>query len=400
MKIFEVTTPQQLNEGGASAVKRYFSELAALAVWAGTGENPSFDPEHPEEWLDASKLEDPEKVFEDIRRFLIPAISVDDNLDPKDERKNKFGLKGYYDISKRSQQLILADMAKKGIEPPIKFGWVGGVNKSSVGATPSDVEFINNEIAGVSIKDDDGTGVANLGAGELEFDGKGDLFILLAREQILELKRTVMTDLIDVVQQQGHYEAKGKPYYNMGWHPDHGVIQIVAEGKKDIAGTPDQLLSTGFLEKSNEYQRCLGDYYLRNYSNYSELSNAVLTETSVKIRDAIETKVIPNARKLAKLGGFGSSPYYYQLAKPFKVAYVPDFNTANDIEVVSITSPTRFGSGLKYIMALRRRGIEKFATVEVHIRYAQGVFGSSPTFRIQSLNDHEYLYWELLTSSK
>ena len=103
---------------------------------------------------------------------------------------------------------------------------------------------------------------------------------------------------------------------------------------------------------------------------------------------------------MAKLGGFGSSPYYYQLAKPFKVAYVPDFNTANDIEIVDITSPTRFSSGLKYKMALRRRGIEGFATVEVHIRYAQGVFGSSPTFRVQSLKGHQYLYWELLTSSK
>jgi len=398
MKIFEVTTSQQITEGGDSTAKRFFSELGALAAWAGTGESPSFDPQNPEQWLDASKLENPEKVFDDIRRFLTPAIELDNALGSKG--KNTFGLKGYYDASKHSKDLILKDMADRGIEPPTKFGWVGGENISSVGATPSDVEFIDNEIAGVSIKDDGGVGVANLGAGELEFDGKGDLFIILAREQILELKRTVMTDLLDVVQQQGHYEAEGKPYYNMSWHPDHNVIQIIAKGKKDIAGTPDQLLSTGFLEKSNEYQRCLGDYFLKNSKKYSELSNAVLTETSVKIRDAIETKIISNAAKLAKLGGFGSSPYYYQLAKPFKVAYVPDFNTANDIEIVDITSPTRFSSGLKYKMALRRRGIEGFATVEVHIRYAQGVFGSSPTFRVQSLKGHQYLYWELLTSSK
>ena len=396
MKIFEIAD-QQLTEGGDSSAKRFFSELGALAAWADTGKKPSFDPKNPEQWLDVNKIENPEQVFSDITRFLTPAIELDNS---NSNKKNSFGLEGYYEVSKRAKELILKDMAEKGIDPPTKFTWVGGENYSSVGATPSDVEFVDNVIAGVSIKDDGGTGVANLGAGELEIDGKGDLFVILARKQILELKRSVMTDLIDIVQQQGYYEAEGKSYYSMTWFPKQGVIQIVAKGKKDIAGTPDQLLSDGFLEKSNEYQRCLGDYFIRNGKNYSDLSQAVLVETSVKIRDAIEKKIIPNAKKLAKLGGFGSAPYYYQLAKPFKVAYVPDYNTANDIEIVDITSPSSFSSGLKYKISLRRRGIQEFATVEVYIRYAQGVFGSSPTFRVQSLKGHQYLYWELLTPSK
>ena len=56
--------------------------------------------------------------------------------------------------------------------------------------------------------------------------------------------------------------------------------------------------------------------------------------------------------------------------------------------------------GLKYIIELRRRGMEDVAKVEVHIRYAQGIFASSPSFRIQSLKGHENLYWEVLTPTK
>jgi osmotically-inducible protein OsmY len=53
----------------------------------------------------------------------------------------------------------------------------------------------------------------------------------------------------------------------------------------------------GFLQKSNDYQRCLGAYYLENYSKFAGLSNEVLAQTADKIRDAIEKKDVENALK-------------------------------------------------------------------------------------------------------
>lgn len=392
MKIHELLNEQLLSEGGDATSKRFFSELGALAAWAGKGNNPTFDPSKPEDWLDETKIQNPHEVFEDIRRFLTSAQAKYDAT----AKKTHLDVAGYYQLSKKAKDLILADMSAKGLSAPTMFGWVGGENALSIGATPSDVNFVDNDIAGVSIKDDGGLGVGNLGAGELEFEGTGDLFARLAPRELCDLKSTVMTDLLAELKTVGSMTAGSQSNYIMTWNEEAGKIQIDVPEGKTIAGTPDQLTNWGFLVKSNSYQRVLGQYFLQNKAKYKKQTDALLAATSDKIKEAIETKVIPNIDKLAKLGGFGSQPYYYQLAKPFKVAYVPDKDTANDIEVVKITPPSTMSGGLKYLIALRRRGIQGFATVEVHIRYAQGIFGSSPSFRIQTLKGHQNLYWEIL----
>lgn len=396
MKISEILNENILTEGGDATSKRFFSELGALAAWAGKGNNPTFDPEHPEQWLDTSKLESPEILFKDIKRFLTSAKSKYDSLD----KKPHMDLDDYYELSKRGRDLILADMASRGLKPPQKFGWVGGINASSVGATPSDVNFIGNAIAGVSIKDDGGVGLANLGAGELEFEGVGDLFGRLAPNELYSLKSAVMTDLLAELKISKTMAAGSQRNYIMTWIEEEQKVLIQAPDKKNIKGNEEQLTNWGFLQKSNDYQRVLGSYFLKNGARYKNQTDALLMATSEKIKEAIEKKVVPYADKLAKLGGFGDRAYYYQLAVPFKVAYVPDKDTANDIEVIKITPPLAMSGGIKYLIALRRRGIEGFATVEAHIRYAQGIFASSPSFRIQSLKGHENLYWEVLTPTK
>ena len=405
MKISEICRPltatlnenELIIEGGDATSKRFFSELGALAAWAGyEGSTPTFDPEHPEQWLDPKKLANPEKIFGEIRRFLGPASKTFDAMD----KKPHFDIAEYYARSKQGRDIILANMSEKGLTPPTKFDWVGGENARSVGATPSDVDFVDGDAAGVSIKDDGGVGLANLGAGELEIEGDGDLFARLAPRELIALKTAVMKNLIKEIKQSGEYVVPSSPNNKIVYDPSNKQYPFVvyAKGKRAAMATEAELLSTEYLSKSYAYQRFLGDYYLANKDRYTQYSNALLMATSDAIRDAIEKKVIPNADKLAKLGGFGSKQYYYQLAKPFKVAYVPDKSTANDIEIVKITPPKVMSGGLKYLIALRRRGMEDYATVEAHIRYAQGVFSSSPSFRIQSLKGAQNLYWEILTS--
>ena len=405
MKISEICRPlgatlnedEMVAEGGSSVSKRYYSELGALAAWAGyEGSTPSFDPEHPEQWLDPKKLVDPEKIFGQITRFLGAAKEVYG----QEGKKAHFDIDEYYRVSMAAKQLILANMSEKGLTPPSKFDWVGGENVRSVGATPSDVDFADGDAAGVSIKDDGGVGLANLGAGELEIEGDGDLFARLAPKELIALKTAVMKDLIKEIKQSGEYVVPSSPNNKIVYDPSNKQYPFVvyAKGKRAAMATQAELLSTEYLSKSYAYQRFLGDYYLANKDKYTAYSNALLMATSDAIRDAIEKKVIPNADKLAKLGGFGNKAYYYQLAKPFKVAFVPDKNTANDIEIVKITPPKVMSGGLKYLIALRRRGMSGYATVEAHIRYAQGVFSSSPSFRIQSLKGAQNLYWEILNS--
>jgi len=390
MKIFEVLE-KVLNEGGNTDAKRMFSEIGALAAWAGNGKTPDFR-KPCEQWLDPKKLKDSKTVFDAVNSELKRAWAIDDKTDPN--KKTYLPIDQYYANSVQDKQRILADMANQGFATPTQFSWVGwiGGDKSS---SQSDIIFVGNpDVAGISVKDDGGLGVANLGAGELEFEGSGDLFTNLAGPEMLALKTKVMKDLQAEVKSAGQYEVSNGKYV-MSWHPEANKFQIQTAGEKPIAGTPQQLLSPEFLSTTKQWHRTLGRYFVENQAKYTKETNAIVMAISDIIEDAIEQKIIPNATKLAKLGGFGSRPYYYQLTgkKGDFIAYVPDLKTAKDIEVIGIVPSGVFDTGIKYIIKLRRPGATGFATVEAKIRYDLGAFSRNAVFKITNLKGKENLYW-------
>ena len=390
MKIFEVLT-QVLNEGGNTDAKRMFSEIGALAAWAGNGKTPDFH-KSAKLWLDPKKLKNPENVINNVDSELKRAWGIDSETDPN--KKTYLPVEEYYANAMADKQRILADMSEQGFTIPKQFSWVGweGGEKTS---SQSDIIFVDcPQVAGISVKDDGGLGVANLGAGELEFEGSGDLFTNLAGPEMLALKTRVMKDLQAEVKRVGQYEVSGGKYV-MSWHPEANKFQIQTAGEKPIAGTPQQLLSPEFLSTTKQWHRTLGRYFVENQKKYTAETKAIVVAISSIIEEAIEQKIIPNATKLAKLGGFGSRPYYYQLTgkKGDFIAYVPDLKTAKDIEVIGIVPSGVFDTGIKYIIKLRRPGAEGFATVEAKIRYDLGAFSRNAVFKITNLKGKEHLYW-------
>lgn len=395
MKIFDIIRESEiLNEGGNTDAKRMFSEIAVLAAWAGNGKTPDFHTP-AEKWLDPKKLKNPEAVIRNVNSELKRAWDIDNKTDPK--KKTYLPVDQYYSKAVQNKQRILSDMADQGFTIPKQFSWVGweGGEKTS---SQSDIIFVDSpQVAGISVKDDGGLGVANLGAGELEFEGKGDLFTNLAGPEMLALKTRVMKDLQAEVKRAGQYEVSGGKYV-MSWHPEANKFQIQTAGEKPIAGTPQQLLSPEFLSTTKQWHRTLGKYFVDNQSKYTAETKAIVVAISDIIEKAIEQKILPNATKLAKLGGFGSRPYYYQLTAKGNdfIAYVPDLNTADDIEVIGIVPSGVFDTGIKYIIKLRRPGASGFATVEAKIRYDLGAFSRNAVFKITNLKGKEHLYWRPL----
>lgn len=404
MKIFEVLQHMPLMEGGDTDAKRIFSEIGTLAAWAGTGKTPDFRKD-PKTWLDPSKLANSDQVINDVRANMAKAFKIDDAMTASGKEKTYSPADEYYRRAKANRDRILADMKANGFTIPSQVSWIGfGAGDKT--ASQSDVLFVGcPEAAGVSVKDDGGYGVANLGAKELNIHDSGDLFTSIAREEMLALKKAVMTNLLKHVQQVGQYNVSGEKYV-MSWHPEVGKFQIKTAGQgpkakvgEYIAGTPQQFLSPGFLETTGQWNRTLGRYYVENMKNYESERQAIVDKIGDKMKEAIEKEIVPDAVKLAKLGGFGSRPYYYQLKQGGSdfLAYVPDLKTADDlygkIDVSNVQSSGKFDTGLDFTIHLKRPGASGTATVHAKARYDLGAFSRGASFKITGLKGKEHLYW-------
>ena len=137
-----------LIEGGKSGGTRYNTELASLLSLTNLKKNlDGFNPTdltfEPLEWFDASKLHQPQKVREEILKFL-----------PRNYNEKKF--KTFYDSSMNFKSKILKQSSPK------VFSWIGGANATGEDANPADVEYINDSLAGISIKDNTGITLSNL----------------------------------------------------------------------------------------------------------------------------------------------------------------------------------------------------------------------------------------------
>lgn len=394
MKINEVI---ELAEGGDTTIKRMYSEIATLAAWAGNGKSINFT-QPCKTWLDPNLINDPQKSFEVIDYYLGDANNKD--ASNTKAKKTYQPIDVYYQHALANKERILADMSAQGFTVPSKFGWVGYQSSGQ-----SDITFYGcNGAAGISVKDDGGFGVANLGAGELGLErGSGDAFMSLARDEMISLRRAVMKDLLDFVQKNGAYSVKGK--YAIEWLPDQKLFLIRTPGMvmnkqnfERLTGTRQEFMSDLFLETTQQWHRALGRFYVENQARYATLTNAIVVKCSQIIVNAIEKEVIPNAAKLAKLGGFGASPYYYQLFQNSGdfVAYVPSYETADDIQVVGIKPSGKFDTGIDYRISLTRPGAKGQASVSAKLRYDLGAFSRNASFKITDLKGKEHLLWRII----
>ena len=51
---------------------------------------------------------------------------------------------------------------------------------------------------------------------------------------------------------------------------------------------------------------------------------------------------------------------------------------------------------MKFIAEIGMKDSQENAQVEIHVRYANGIFETNPTARVQSLKNAQFLSWEEL----
>jgi hypothetical protein len=147
------------------------------------------------------------------------------------------------------------------------------------------------------------------------------------------------------------------------------------------------------IRKNKQWQRVFGDWFQANFAQ----KKAYAVPLYGKIAKVFEATIEKNLRQSSKLAGilrFGNSPYYY--LGPKNLYYVPSVSEISDIKLKKIRYAQPNGTAQRFIAEIGRGASKDNAELDIYIRYANGMFESNPTVRIQSLKNPQYIGWELL----
>lgn len=367
MKISEIYT---LDEGGKSDGVRYNSEIAFLYTLAG---NSKLNPKNPSASFDLTRFNDPDRVEREINRFLVPNYSE----------------KTFNNWLLLSEKYITAIQQHQG-KPITQLGWAGGTNKNDDGV--ADVVFYNYPVAGVSIKDVGGITLNNLTPKKLglETSGRGqDLFGSLAEQEFLDMKVKIFRDVLD--------DARRTPDVEQSYGGTRGITYnsksqefFVRGSKNTFRGTEKDIIAQATTRIGN-WQRVFGDWFQLNWSSKKEYAAPLYKKISLIIEKRLE-ETLQSQEALLSIMQFADSPYYYATTKG--LYYVPSAADAADLRLKRIYYGNPDGTAQRFMAEIGRPDNKNNAIVTIYIRYANGMFESNPTVRVQSLKNPENMMWE------
>ena len=352
--------------GGQSSGVRFNTEIAVLYAFAGTG---SFDINSIENSFDPAKLADPDKTLREIKRFLVP--SYDEKL-----------FSSWMKIGNAYKNRIV----KHSGQEPKKLAWVGGSNIGPV----ADVEFLGHPTSGISIKDSGGITLSNLTPKALGIDPeKGvDVFANYAKEEFNDMKAKIFTDLLELAKQNPNKPiAPLKPKYSITYNSDSNDFTCV--GKKPVTASQEKIL--GSVDKNAHWQRVFGDFFQSTYKERKEYAAPLYKKVALILEKVIEGKMAEDGA-ISRILKFEDKPYYY--ANPKKLFYVPSQESASDLRLKSLKYAMPEGTSQKFLADIGHKDSDDYATIDIYIRYANGMFETNPTVRVQSLRNPQYLAWE------
>lgn len=375
MLISEVFNPI-LGEGGESGGVRYNSEIGMIAGFFGV-EPGTFNPNKPEESLPAKWLEKPERVYADIKKFLVP------NWDEKMFNQ-------WIELGKQYQVLMVPKINATGTSVK-KYGWAGGTNKSEMGA--SDVDFMGCEITGVSVKAEGGITLANLTPKSLGLTPeKGtDIFYHYAQQEYVDMKKKVFTDALrEAKALKGQPLAPIKPKYSITYNPKTDTYTCVGS-EKTIDASAQEILAN--VAKNANWQRPFGDWFQANWAAKKQYATPLYAKLAKAFEITIEQH-LKQSGNLATMMRFAKQPYFYASSK--SLYYVPSIDDVTNLEVRGLKYAEPDGSAQLFAALIGRPGSKENAQLDIYIRYANGMFETNPTVRIQNLKNPQFIGWEKL----
>ena len=358
----------------ASSAVRYNSEVGTLFGLIGDGE---FDPENPEDTLPASILVNPKQTYDDIRKYLSPVYDPD--------MFNRWAHRG--------RGIIDQIIAKQG-EEPTRIGWVGGEN---IAGGVTDIQFESGLTSGISIKDEAGITLANLTPKSLGIETPHglDTFSHAAKDQYDTMKHKIFTDvMLEAQAQPGVPVAAKDPRFSVTYDPKTKKYRCIgkASGKiQDMTMTAEQILER--IEKNAPWQRPFGDWFQAHWQEKKAYA-VPLFSTIARGYEAQIENTLSNSAGIASILRFGPKPYYYLTPKKFY--YVPSEEEVANLVTKGVAYGNPDGTSQKFLVKVGPADSDNFAQILIYIRYANGMFASNPTVRVQELRDPQYIAWEQL----
>ena len=365
----------QLNEGGKSDAVRYNSEIGLLLAFC--NRSPAkFDPNKPEKTIPPSMLANPQQTYADIKSLLAP------NYDPE-------LLSRWYEYGVGTVRGLVVNKLMELGEVVDQFNWAGGKNQNA--ETSADVEFVGSTISGVSVKEKSGITLNNPSPKDLGLEVGGDAFLKYARPEYLQWKQGVFSQVLQLAQKNPGVKVGGKDTNKYYVVYDNKTKQFTCVGKNQKVGTSQDIMAD--MEKNAFWQRAFGDWFVTNYATQKGLMAPLVEAIAEKFTEIMKTH-LSQSGTAAKLVKFVKRPFFY--VNPAHVYYVPSIDDVADLTLKDVKFAAPEGATMKFIAEIGMKDSLENAQVEIHVRYANGIFETNPTARVQSLKNAQFLSWEEL----
>lgn len=429
----------------SSSEVRYNSEVGMLAAFCGA-DISNFDPKNPANSIPAESLRDPDQTYKDIVKHLAP------NYDAKIFSQ-------YFSLGQRYKDMVFEQLSVLNEPAPVAYDWSAGSNINPLGPADVEF-FDHPTMNGVSIKTESGITLANLSPSLIGLNSEEnvlehpDVFARYAEFEWLAMKYWAIQQTLKIARETPEQAfAPIKPKYQIIYHPGQipaapskqkqakkqpapqaleptpGISNsnsTLAVSKEPMGSEPaapikpvrpiSEQADQGYFEfffkgktknfteaeiydlaeKNEAWQRVFGDYVQTHWEQDGQLRElgdnlfSSISEIFVdKIRTALQTK-----EKLHRVIAMGKLGYFY--ATPKELYFVPGIDQIDNIVVKDVVYGAPDGTSQKFIAKIGVEGGTDEAQVLVYVRYANGMFETNPTVRIQDLKNPGALTWTKL----
>lgn len=379
--------------GGRSNVTKYVTELPVLFACIAKEEiGLDFYQRPPENYLDLTKLDNPDKSIVEIRKAIATAVENG----PSDFVNNFKKARIYLDK-------IYAYCIDNDMPIPTKFSWQADENIND-NDSPADVLFVDHPIGGISVKAG-APNLFNLGTKDLNLGNTHgqDLFEHLAPVEFADLMLSVKKCVLNDLAVGDIWTDPDRNEHDLGKYAIERVAEDLYEiryKKSSVRVTQQQLLNNiymtqkGMVKKiAKRANRVFGDYYQKNKDRFLEQRDNLYRVVKPKLVDVFVDTVTTDKNKLSQLGGFTDRQYFYVDFSKNSVYYVPSIDDVKEnIQVDISNAEGTFGAGLNLLCEIKTKPESEPTTVEWHIRYHTGTFAGPPQNMIQGLKYKENIW--------
>lgn len=432
----------QLQEGGDSKGTQFNSEVGLLAAMCGV-DPATFDPSNPGPSFANSPYAIGQETLDNIQsqaQFYNPA---------------KFS-KWAGSAGQKIASTVLNELKNLGMPAPTELAWVASQNQSSVADVkfvnhPVDGISVKEQgaptLANLTAKS------LGLDSGP---DGDGDVFRAFAREEWDAVKEYCFQAVLDKAKAQpGKPYAPIKPKYSITYseddipsdatrlkapkaplqqkvpqqqvqQPQQPVQQqpaqqaqadwppedtspdelrfsedieqataspghyIITYGDKKIYEPEDRIWAD--LHRNQEWQRVFGDYFQSQWGKdqtLTELGKKLFGKIGADFVSKIKTG-LATANNLHSAVKMGNVSYFY--TTPKFTFYVPAVGNNKGLVLQDLEYTSPKGTNQNFLAKIGYPGQDP-ATVLIYIRYANGIFQTNPTVRVQKLTNPQGLGW-------